>query len=285
MNQNLKLKLNNSKIIVIKVGSSRVSGDKKDVNDFLYGLTGSIRYLRDLGKKVILVSSGAIAQGKIVYEVNFGKKDWTNISLNEKQALAALGQNRLMDLYDSFFQMVNIPIAQILFGKNDILTPEGHKNLTNTFDTILNWGVLPIVNENDSIATEELNLGDNDLLSAMVASLLGADILVVLTGVDGFLKNNHIVPYLQDITNEDFQHAKGPSGPGRGGMITKLKAAKILLKFGILTAIVNGNQQENIRQLFSGLNPGTIVGDPTMTPQILDYQTWKQRFFQNEELY
>jgi len=275
-------KISKCSIVVIKVGSARVSGDRRQVNDFLYDLTGSVRKLRDSGKKVILVSSGAIAQGKSLYEMNYPPRLWNEIQIHEKQALAAMGQSRLMNLYDHFFSLANIPVAQILFGKNDILSSEGHQNLTNTVKTLLDWGILPIVNENDSIATEELNLGDNDLLSAMVASLIPADLLIILTGVDGYIRGNAVVPFLETVEDSEFQYALGPSGPGRGGMNTKLKAAKILLNFGIMTAILNGTRKNTIDLLFSGTNTGTLIGRLTEMQGATEFEEWRKRFFQND---
>jgi glutamate 5-kinase len=271
-------RIKKSKVVIIKVGSARVSGDKKKVNDFLYRLTGSIRKLRDEGKKIVLVSSGAIAQGRSVYNDTFSKEIKNKISLSEKQALAAMGQNKLMKLYEDFFSQVNIPIAQILFGKADIQSEEGYKNLSNTFKTLLDWNILPIVNENDSIATEELNLGDNDLLSARVASLLGADILLILTSVDGYLKNGKLISYMDKVDDEEFSYALGPSGPGTGGMNTKLKAAKILLNFGVATCILNGTDPSNMDKFFEGKGSGTIIASPTPLREKFKYEEWMRRF-------
>lgn len=279
MNADIRERINQAQTIVIKIGSARVSGDRKNVNDFLYNLTGNIRKLRDQGKKVVLVSSGAIAQGKLLFSSSFGKPIHDSINLSEKQALAAMGQNRLMNLYESFFSQVNIPIAQILFGKADIQSPEGHENLTNTFRRLLDWGILPIVNENDSISTEELNLGDNDLLSAMVTSFLGADLLLILTGVDGYLKNGKRIPFLDKVGEEEFRHALGPSGPGTGGMNTKLRAGKILLNFGSITAILNGTDPNSMESFFGGKDVGTIIANASDTSGDCSYEDWMKRFF------
>jgi glutamate 5-kinase len=278
MDKEILNRIQNSQTIVIKVGSARVSGDRKIVNDFLYNLAGEIRRLRDQGKKVILVSSGAIAQGKSVYQENFNEPIGSKPSLAEKQALAAMGQNRLMNLYEDFFSQVNIPIAQILFGKGDIQTKSGHKNLENTFQKLLDWDILPIINENDSISTEELNLGDNDLLSAMVASFVHADLLLILTGVDGFLKDGKLIPYLSKVTEDDFKYALGPIGPGTGGMNTKLRAAKILLNFGVITGILNGTNPHSLQKFFSGSPIGTLIGDPNIEKP-KEREDWIERFF------
>jgi glutamate 5-kinase len=249
--------LQNAKTIVIKVGSARVSGNTSEINDFLFSLSGDIRELKDEGRNVILVSSGAVAQGrKILSEI--GQKK-TGSSLPEKQALAALGQSRLMNLYEGIFSKVNIPIAQILFGTLDIETSSGYKNIQNTFRKLLEWNMLPIVNENDSIAIEELKLGDNDILSALVTLLIRADLLVILTGVDGFYKNDKTIPFLSEVTDTDLSFAKGPDGPGTGGMNTKLKAGKILLTANVPTAIINGKEKNCISNLLHTNKSGTLI--------------------------
>lgn len=253
-------RIQSSKRIIIKVGSARLSGNTNEINDFLFSLAGDIRELRESGKKVILVSSGAIAQGKkLIAEFEWIKS--TTSSTQAKQALAAMGQSRLMNLYEGIFSRANIPIAQILFGTLDIENAKGYDNLENTFNQLLDWNVLPIVNENDSIATEELKLGDNDILSALVTLLVGGDLLVILTGVDGFLRNGKKVSYMDRVTDIDLLEAKGPEGPGTGGMNTKLKAGKILLDAGIPTVILNGKEMHAIKKLFSENKNGTLLAN------------------------
>jgi glutamate 5-kinase len=253
-------RIQSSKRIIIKVGSARLSGNTNEINDFLFSLAGDIRELRESGKKVILVSSGAIAQGKkLITEFEWIKN--TTSSTSAKQALAAMGQSRLMNLYEGIFSRANIPIAQILFGTLDIENPKGYDNLENTFNQLLDWNVLPIVNENDSIATEELKLGDNDILSALVTLLVGGDLLVILTGVDGFLRNGKKVSFMDKVTDLDLLEAKGPEGPGTGGMNTKLKAGKILLEAGIPTVILNGKEMHAIKKIFSENKNGTLLAN------------------------
>lgn len=259
--ENYTQRIRSAQRIVIKVGSARVSGDESRINDFLFSLASDIRQLKDEGKQVILVSSGAIAQGKKVLAssttVNLTEG---KVILPERQALAAIGQSRLMKLYENIFSLVNTNIAQILFGAPQIKDKDSLDNLQNTFHQLLSWGVLPIVNENDSIATEELKLGDNDLLSALVSLIIGADILIILTGVDGFLRDDKRIPFLSEVTDSDLEHAKGPEGPGTGGMNTKLKAAGILSRHGITTAIVNGKEKNCISKLILENQIGTLIG-------------------------
>ncbi|GBF49166.1 gamma-glutamyl kinase [Leptospira ryugenii] len=272
--------LKDTKTIVIKIGSARVSTSPEKTNDFLYGLVGEIRALRDQGKKVILVSSGAIAQGKRLYSKIKLSEPNSQIALAEKQAFAAMGQNRLMNLYESFFSRVNIPIAQILFGRRDLGEAQNFVNLKNTFQQLLDWGVLPIVNENDSISTEEINLGDNDVLSSIVTATVGAEMLIILTSVDGYLKDGKPVPFLQEIGEAEEKYALGPSGPGTGGMMTKLKAAKYILPFGMKTVILNGERKNIISQFFQDPNIGTLIANPKINFFAPTEKEVQKRFFQ-----
>ncbi|XDD44832.1 glutamate 5-kinase [Leptospira sp. WS39.C2] len=273
--------LDKAKLIVIKIGSARVSGEETKINDFLYDLVGDIRSLRDQGKEVILVSSGAIAQGKKLLVEKNGSALLPNgkTNLAEKQAFAAMGQNKLLNLYESFFSRVNIPIAQILFGRKDLNEENSFTNLKQTFRQLLNWGILPIVNENDSVSTEEINLGDNDILSAIVASIVGADLLLILTGVDGFLKGNEKIDLFTEITKETETLATGPSGPGTGGMFTKINAAKLLLPYGIKTGIVNGEKKHAIGQFFSRETFGTLIANGEFQHRIPTASEIQTHFF------
>lgn len=259
MNRNdLNERIKTSNKIVIKIGSARLSGSEEEVNDFLFSLVSDIRYLRDLGKQVILVSSGAIARGRKLLSTLQNSEE-AGESLPEKQALAAMGQNRLVNLYDSFFSKVNLPIAQILFGVLDMENPEGFKNLKNTFRQLLDWGILPIVNENDSVATEEVKFGDNDVLSAIVSLIVEADLLIILTGVEGFLKDGKLLPFLEEVGKSELSQAGGPSGPGTGGMYTKLKAASISSEAGIPCGIIDGNLKNCVREFIETNTLGTLV--------------------------
>lgn len=272
-------KIQKSKTIVIKIGSARVSGSNEKINDFLYGLAGDIRDLRDAGKEIILVSSGAIAQGKKLFSEIRNEGSFFTPTLSEKQAFAAMGQNRLLNLYESFFSRVNLPIAQILFGRRDLNEDRNFINLKTTFRQLLDWGVLPIVNENDSISTEEINLGDNDILSSIVASIVGADLLLILTGVDGFLVHETKIDLLEEVTEKEEQYATGPSGPGTGGMATKLKAAKLLLPNGIFTGIINGEVKNAISKFFADPYFGTLIANSETQYQILNEKEIQNRFF------
>lgn len=252
--------IKNAKRIVVKVGSARVSGEERAMNDFLFSLAGDIRQLFDEKKEVILVSSGAVAQGKKIM-TDYSGRTFDKKTIIERQALAAIGQSHLMSLYESFFSRVNVPISQILFGMLDVKEKVGADNLRNTFNKLLSWKILPIVNENDSIATEELKLGDNDILSALVALLMEADLLIILTGVNGFNRGGKDVSFLSDVTEKDLSFAKGPDGPGTGGMNTKLKAGKLLLSANIPTVIINGREKHCILDLIENNKSGTLIAN------------------------
>ncbi len=253
-------KILKAKRIVIKIGSARVSGDQKKVNQFLFSLISDIEALRELNKEIILVTSGAVAQGERILNWHTSTK-LKSKTISERQALASIGQSHLMNLYENAFSKINVPISQVLFGMNDLQSNSSAKNLKNTFETLLSWSILPIVNENDSASIEELKFGDNDILSSMVTLLIEADLLIILTGVDGFLKKEKLVTYMEKISDKDLEFAKGPEGPGTGGMNTKLKAAKILIEQNIPTAIINGKLKFSLREFFFKNKIGTLVAN------------------------
>ena len=258
MRDNLE-KIRQAKLIVIKIGSSRISGNTEDINNFLFSLTSDVRKLRDMGKQVIIVSSGAVSQGRMIPVKNRKKGLLKKTGISEKQALAAMGQSKLMNLYESFFSKPNTPIAQILFGLHAIQDKSGFQNLKNTFKQLLDWNVVPIVNENDSISTEELQFGDNDILSSLVASITGADLLMLITGTNGFYHRKKRVPFIETITPEHMKAARGPVGPGTGGMRSKLLAADVMIHHGVPTAILPGSDQYCISRFIGGEDIGTLI--------------------------
>jgi glutamate 5-kinase len=251
-------KIKKAKRIVIKIGSARVSGEAFKINQFLFSLISDIELLREEKKEIILVTSGAVAQGERILNLHTGKNLDTK-TISDRQALASIGQSHLMNLYENAFSKINVPISQVLFGMNDIQNDSCAENLKNTFEKLFSWSVLPIVNENDSASIEELKFGDNDILSSLVSLLVEADLLIILTGVDGFLIEDKIVPFLNTIEDSELLHAKGPEGPGTGGMNTKLTAAKILIEQNIPTAIINGKIKFCLREFFTQNKIGTLI--------------------------
>lgn len=259
--------LSNAKIIVVKVGTSTLTYNSGKVN--YHSIEHLVRVLSDLknnGKKVVLVSSGAIGVGMGKLGLEARPHDTA-----DKQAIAAIGQCELMGIYDKLFSEYNQVVAQILLT-SDIIDDKGvrRQNVVNTFDRLLKMGAIPVVNENDTVSTDEIDLGgtfgDNDSLSAIVATLIGADLLIMLTDIDGLYTDNprtnpeaQLIPCVECI-NDEIKCIAGGVGStrGTGGMVTKIKAAETATNTGITTAIINGACPERIYELLEGKQSGTI---------------------------
>ena len=218
--------------------------------------------IRNQGKDVILVSSGAIAVGKRA--VHLGKDD---NPIAVKQACAAIGQARLMMTYQKIFSEYNHVAAQILMTKNTIVDPLNRFNAHNTFSELLKLGVIPIVNENDTVATYEIKFGDNDTLSAIVAALVDADLLILLSDINGLYTDDPnrnpdaaFISQVEELTDELMEMGKGTTGSnvGTGGMNTKLLAAKIATKAGADMIIANADDMRIIHRIMDGRDIGTI---------------------------
>ena len=251
------------KRIVFKVGTSTITHEETGGLD-LVKLERFIRILTDLhnqGKDVIVVSSGAIGVGRKA--LGLSKKP-DSISL--KQACAAIGQSRLMTIYQKLFSEYNQFTAQILMTKFTIVNDTSRHNARNTFEELLNLEVIPIVNENDTVATDEIDFGDNDSLSAVVAAIAGADLLVLLSDIDGMYTDDpnrnpdaELISYVESISDEMIEMAKGPSTTlGTGGMSAKIYAAGIANDAGADMAIINGEDMDNIIRLIDGEELGTV---------------------------
>lgn len=250
------------KRIVVKIGTSSLTHPQGGMNlRKIERLAFVLSDLQRSGKEVILVSSGAIGFGMGRLGLNERPK-----TLAETQAVAAVGQGRLMQVYENFFSTYNQPIAQILLTKDVMDHPIKSENAKRTFQTLMSMGAIPIVNENDTISTEEIEesrFGDNDTLSAIVAGLLSADVLVILSDIAGLYdqdprKNSDakLIEEVVEITPEIQEIAGGPgSSQGTGGMATKVIAARLARKNGIETIISSG---ENIDQLFEILDGKSI---------------------------
>lgn len=254
-----------SRRIVVKVGTSTLTYENGRVN--LRNLEKLCKVLSDLhnsGKQIILVTSGAIGVG-----VGKMKLKERPTETRYKQALAAVGQCELMFLYDKFFGEYNNSVAQVLLTKDIVLNEYSKQNVVNTFQTLIEMGIIPIVNENDTVAIDELigaNFGDNDNLSAIVADLVGADLLVILTDIDGLYETDprkdkdakkiRVVEHIDDKIRE----MAGGSGSNRGtgGMSTKITAAAAATSAGINTCVMKGDDPSNIYKLLSGEDIGTM---------------------------
>ncbi len=249
--------------IVIKIGTSSITHQETGALN-LTKLEILIRELSDLknqGKEVILVSSGAIAVGKQTAGL---KRRPTEIA--RKQACAAIGQAKLMMIYQKLFAEYGQMAAQILITKNTMLNDVSRKNAYNTFEELLKMGAVPIVNENDTVSTYEMQFGDNDTLSAIVAALVRADFLILLSDIDGLFtddphqcKNARFISLVENLDDKLMQMGKGSSSSvGTGGMATKLSAAKIATSAGADMLIANGEDFHIIHRIMNGLNYGTL---------------------------
>ncbi len=265
---NYRERLKNKKRIVIKIGSSSLTHPETGRLNLrkLEVLARELCDLRNQGKDVVLVSSGAIATGAAALGMKERPAD-----LKGKQACAAVGQARLMMIYQKLFSEYNQPSAQILMTKNTMVNNINRKNAQNTFNELLKLGVIPIVNENDSISTYELQnlekFGDNDTLSAVVAALVQADLLILLSDIDGLFTDDpntnpdaKFIEVVESLDEELLDMGKGTSGSkvGTGGMATKLTAAQISSAAGVDMVIANGADFHIIHKITEGRNYGTL---------------------------
>ncbi len=256
--------ISDKKRIVIKLGTSTLAHKTGKLN--IRRMTNLVRVISDIhnsGKEIILVSSGAVGLGAGKLGLPEKPKD-----TQTKQAVAAIGQCELMHVYDDMFAKYSVTVAQILLTKTIIANSDHSKNVENTIEKLVSMGVIPIVNENDTVAIDELELeiGENDSLSAIVASLAKADLLLILSDIDGLYDDDprvnpdakpiHVV---EEITPE-IENVAGGAGSdlGTGGMSTKINAAKIAGAAGIDMVIMNGKNPEVLYDLFENKDIGTI---------------------------
>jgi len=264
--------------LVIKVGTSTVSASEGELStDRVEPIARSISQLMTHGKQVVLVSSGAIGLGR----------NWLGLhrsrlhDLVTKQACAAVGQSLLMNAYKDLFSTWSIKIAQVLLTEEDFSNWRRYSNVRRTIEKLLKFSVLPIVNENDTVSTAEIEsigtnsrtiaFSDNDRLAALVMSGLEGDALVLLTNVDGLLRTrtsgtdahsnydaqSEVIPFVDEVTAELKGMASGPSASGRGGMVTKLEAAEIAMNCGGIAVIANGRDPNIVDRVFTGERVGT----------------------------
>lgn len=260
-------RLKDKKRIVVKIGSSSLQHPETGDLDYikLEVLVRELCNLKNQGKDVVLVTSGAIAQGKKVMHLKEEDINEHN-RIAIKQACAAIGQSRLMMTYERIFSEYNQVTAQILMTKNTIVDDLNRYNAHNTFSQLLAMGVIPVVNENDTVATYELEM-DNDTLSAIVAALIDADLLILLSDIDGLYTDDprknpdaRFVEIVEELNDTYMDMGKGSTGSsvGTGGMNTKLTAAKIATKAGADMLIANSKDIRIIHRLMDGRNYGTL---------------------------
>ena len=245
------------KKIVVKIGTSSITDNgtisRKKIIKFVNGVV----LLLNRGYQVVIVSSGAIAVG-----ANTLKKKRSGLSIPQKQALAAVGQTELVNEYKKHFLKRGYHIGQILLTEDDVKHRRRYLNARHTLNSLLDLDVIPIINENDTVVVKEIKFGDNDTLSAHVVSLIDAELLILLSDVDGFfedINDDNPVEEIYEITEQVFDKARGTgSVVGTGGMYTKILAAEIIIRFGEMMIIANGNDKNILSRIMDGENIGTI---------------------------
>ena len=265
---NIREAVKDKKRIVIKIGSSSLMHNETGRLNLgkIEKLVRTIVDIKNSGKDVVLVSSGAIAVGRMAIGLN-EKPD----ELPVKQACAAIGQAKLMMVYQKIFAEYSTTAAQVLMTKATVMNDKSRRNAQNTFNELLNLGAVPIVNENDTVSTYEIKqvqtFGDNDRLSAIVTSIIVADLLILLSDIDGLYTDDpnsnpdaRFINQVDVIDDKLLNMGKSTSGSGvgTGGMATKLKAAGIAVSSGADMVIANGNDIDNIAKIMSGADVGTL---------------------------
>jgi glutamate 5-kinase len=258
-----------AKRVIVKIGSALLTGGGRGLDkQAISGWVAQIAELRQAGIEIVLVSSGSVAEG-------MSRLGWSvrPKALHELQAAASVGQMGLVQTYESMFQRHNLHTAQILLTHDDLSGRERYLNSRSTLLTLLGLGVVPVINENDTVATEEIRFGDNDTLGALVANSVEADLLIILTDQKGLFDSDPSVnPSAQLISEASINDPKlaefvgeSRSGLGRGGMITKLRAARLAARSGAATVIASGREENVLVRVVQGESIGTFLV-PDATP-------------------
>jgi glutamate 5-kinase len=260
---NRKKIIKNAKRMVLKIGSTVLVGHDEDgLNDAVFiDIARNISEIKRSGKDIVLVTSGAIAVG--MKKMGLKRKPK---SIPEKQAVAALGQSSLMTLYEGAFAPLGLKVAQVLLTHDDLADRKRFLNARNTLLTLFAYDIIPIVNENDTVAVDEIKFGDNDNLAALVTNLVEADLLIMLTDIDGLFdrdprkeKEARLVPVVDDVDHIILDWAgKANSLYGTGGMLSKVQAARKAAHFGVPTLVANGTRKGAVKRVLSGVEEGTI---------------------------
>lgn len=247
--------------IVIKIGSALLTANGQGLDlDIIQHWVGQIADLHQQGKEIILVSSGAVAEGMVRMQLAHRPE-----SLPALQACAAIGQMGLIQTWSSALQQHQIQTAQILLTHDDLADRRRYLNSSDTLQRLLAWRVIPVINENDTVATDEFRFGDNDTLAAMVAAQVQADVLIILTDQQGLFDadpRSHadakLLPEVHALDDSLFEIAGGGGRLGRGGMLTKVRAARLAAKGGCPTIIASGEQDFVLRRIMQGERLGTL---------------------------
>ncbi|MDY6011641.1 glutamate 5-kinase [Clostridium sp.] len=263
---NNRIQIKDANRIVIKVGTSTLTYENGNINlTRIERLTRIISDLMNSGKEIVLVTSGAIGVGSSKLKLKVKPQ-----TIREKQAVASIGQCELMHIYSKFFGEYSHTVGQVLLTRDVIEDDHVRNNVCNTFNTLLEMGVVPIVNENDTVSIDEIEnivrFGDNDNLSAIVSKLCNADLLIILSDIDGFYdkdpRNNEDAKLLNEVheITKELEKAAGGAGTnfGTGGMITKLTAAKTATNSGIDMVLANGEEPKIILDILNGKEIGTL---------------------------
>ena len=255
-----KQALDRARRVVIKVGSAVLTGPDGLDPAIIDSLAGQISSLHDKGLDVVLVSSGAVSAGRKLLGL-------APAGLPERQAASAVGQSRLMHAYDEAFARRGKVTAQLLLTRDGLMRRDRFLNALNSFRTLLTWRVVPVVNENDVVAVEELEFGDNDTLASLVLNVVEADLFVNLTSARGVFEENpavnpdaHRLEYIEDITCLDVEGVcSGKTAEGTGGMYSKLLAARRAAQLGVPTLIISGRDEQGLVRAFEGQAVGTWI--------------------------
>lgn len=255
--------------IVLKVGSTLIAPDGKGCSSrYLLAIAHFVVRCRAMGIQVVLVSSGSVAAGKHLFSDNLSDK--RDVSVTLKKAMAAAGQSEMMAAWDRLF---DFPTAQLLLTQDVLQDHASYTSVRKTVFELLDHDILPVINENDAVSTDNMKVGDNDNLSAMAAAAVDADCLIICSDVDGLYDKNpseysdaNLIDQVESIDSNIMSMAGGSvSGLGTGGMLTKLEAAQKATAHGILTFILNGLKESSFNKLLQGRNPGTCFM-PAETP-------------------
>jgi len=247
--------------VVIKVGSAVLTEEGALHRPTIFRLSEEIAFLKKKGFHIALVSSGAIAAG--LGKLGIKKKPET---IPQKQAVAAIGQGRLIQVYEEAFDRYDLKVAQILLTRDDLTHRGRYLNARNTLTTLLNWGIIPIINENDTVAVEEIKFGDNDNLSALITHLIDGDLLIILTDLEGLYNRDprqdpqaELIPVVEKVDGPIIRYTSLYSGEwGLGGMRTKIKAARMVTLQGTPVIIANGRREGVLKEIIKGKPWGTL---------------------------
>jgi glutamate 5-kinase len=254
-----------AELIIVKIGSATLTHEGKPRHTWLNALADDVATLREEGKKILIVSSGAIALGRLALGIDFNTSS-KDIPLPTKQGAAAIGQGRLYQAYEGVFKDRDLKTAQILITRAECQNATAVDNARSTLGTLLEYGVIPVINENDTTATEEIRFGDNDRLAAYISELVHADTLIILSTTDGLYtadpkkdQNAEHIPFIAEV--QPFLHLADDveNGISTGGMKSKLEAAGIAAQSGTDVIIASGAEQNCLKSLFSGAAKGTVI--------------------------